>query len=308
MRGRRLYLSLFIVIIVIGFFYAGYKYGVSTRGAEKALGGNAGFAALYDNTPRVGILVAMPSEAKYVLSRVTDKRSFSALGYNFTTGIMAGKPVVLVISGIGEEAAAGAVEATHILFNVTWFVDIGTSGSHAFNHDTGDVIVAARIVPYGNRMYTSYTKWRYMRLGITFPNSTWMKFLYLNCSAKLLSLASRAAEAIKLPETPADLIGSKKPYKPKVWLNGTIASADIWTANSTYIERIHDELGTDAEEMEAYGFGLTCYRLGIPFIKIAVISDSDLTGSPWGPESIKVSMQNGVMLLEKMIELSSPWQ
>lgn len=59
----------------------------------------------------------------------------------------------------------------------------------------------------------------------------------------------------------------------------------------------------DAEEMEAYGFGLACYMLGIPFIKIAVISDNALTGSPWSPESIAVSMRNGVKLLVKMIEL-----
>jgi len=260
-------------------------------------------AILRDPTPRVGIVIAMPEEAQYVFQYLNKEYSIEAMGYNFTVGTIAGKPVVIVISGVGEEAAAGAVIAMNTLFTIKWAVNIGTAGSHSYEHDTGDVIVAARIVPYGNRRYTSYDEWSYMRLGITLPNGTRFGFLYLNCSSELIELAAKASKEITLPPTPAELVGSNTTYYPKVYLNGTIASANIWLANATYILRIHEELGTDAEEMEAYGFGLSCYRLGIPFIKIAVISDSDLTGSPWSPESIRVSMSNGAMLLVKMIEL-----
>jgi len=261
-------------------------------------------AIVKDPTPRIGIVIAMPNEAQYVFEVFNMEKTFEFMGYNFSVGTIAGKPVVIVISGIGEEAAAGAVIAMNTLFNVKWAVNIGTAGAHSYDHDTGDVIVGARIVPYGNRRYLSYENWTYMRLGITFANGTWYRFLYLNASNYLLELAEKASREITLPPTPANLTGRNQTYYPKIYLNGTIASADIWTANATYILRIHNELGTDAEEMEAYGFGLACYRLGIPFIKIAVISDSELTGSPWSPHSIKVSMKNGVTLLVKMIELS----
>jgi len=261
-------------------------------------------AILRDQIPRIGIVVAMPNEAEYIFEVFHKDYSFEGMGYNFSVGTIAGKPVVIVLSGIGEEAAAGAVIAMNTLFTIKWAVNIGTAGSHSYEHDTGDVIVAARIVPYGNRRYYSYDNWTYMRLGITFPNNTRLRFLYLNSSKELLDLATIAAKETTLPPTPADLIGSGITYYPKIYLNGTVASANIWTANATYILRIHEELGTDAEEMEAYGFGLTCYRLNIPFIKIAVISDSELTGSPWSPKSIEVSMRNGVRLLVKMIELS----
>ncbi len=297
MRRRYLTVALIILLVVISGSAGFVLRDVITWGNTSSL--------RFDETPRIGIVVAMPSEAKYLFEVLHNEKSLVGYGFNFTIGEIAGKPVVLVVSGIGEEASAAAVEAMSTLFNLKWVVNIGTSGAHTASLDTGDVVVAARIVPYGNRMYKSYTSWRYMKLGILFPNMSRVRFLYINTSEALIRLARKAAAEIKLPPTPPELIGKNITYYPKVILNGTVASADIWTANSTYIRRLHSELLSDAEEMEAYGVALTCYRLGIPFIKIAVISDNELTGSPWCPKSIEVSMSNGVKLIKKMIELSS---
>ncbi|MCD6323751.1 MAG: 5'-methylthioadenosine/S-adenosylhomocysteine nucleosidase [Desulfurococcales archaeon] len=278
--------------------------GVTGYVLRGMMAGNQGSLPMRDPTPRIGIVVAMPSEAKYVFDVFNKERSFAAYGFNFSVGTISGKPVVIVVSGIGEEASAAAVEAMAMLFNIKWVANIGTSGAHTEKLDTGDVVVAARIAPYGNRMYKSYTSWRYLKLGVLFPNMSRGKFLYINTSNSLIELTRKAAEQIHLPPTPADLIGRNRTYNPRVVLNGTIASADIWTANSTYIRRLHSELGTDAEEMEAYGVALTCYRLGLPFVKIAVISNNELTGSPWCGKSVEISMTNGVKFLQKMIELS----
>ncbi len=308
MRWNVLMVIFLLIIIGIGAFYTGISLAPITTVTATFLTTltstvTPSNAIIKDTTPRVGIVIAMLDEARYIFEIFDLEKSFAAMGYNFSVGKIAGKPVVIVISGIGEEAAAGAVMAMSTLFNIKWAVNIGTAGAHSYDHDTGDVIVAARIVPYGNRRYLSYENWAYMRLGITLVNGTRFRFLYLNTSNELLDLAERASREISLPPTPANLTGRNQDYYPKIFLNGTIASANIWTANSTYILRIHQELSTDAEEMEAYGFGLACYRLGMPFIKIAVISNNELTGSPWSPESIMISMRNGAKLLMKMIEL-----
>lgn len=63
--------------------------------------------------------------------------------------------------------------------------------------------------------------------------------------------------------------------------------------------------GTDAEEEEAYGFALTCYRLGIPFLKIAVTSNSETTGSSFAPATVQVSMTNSAIFLQEMIKISN---
>ena len=52
-------------------------------------------------------------------------------------------------------------------------------------------------------------------------------------------------------------------------------------------------------------FALTCYRLGLPFLKIAVISNNELTGSRFTPATIQTSMTNGAIPLQEMIMISN---
>jgi nucleoside phosphorylase len=78
----------------------------------------------------------------------------------------------------------------------------------------------------------------------------------------------------------------------------------LWIANAAVIAQVHATTGSSDEEMEAFGFGVTSYRLGIPFIKIAVISDSDVTGSQFTYDTVRISMTNGISLLLEMLTLS----
>ena len=257
----------------------------------------------YDPTPRIGIVIAMSLEAEPVLREFVSERNVTAYGFLFMLGTIRKKPVVVTLCGIGEEAAAAATLAMVSLFNLKWAVNIGTSGAHNPSLDLGDVVIGAKIVNYGARRYGSYTDYRFLRLGITWSNGTRHRFLYLNSTPWLVELARNASEQIELPEVPGNLLPTGTPRKPKIVV-GTIASSDLWTANATLITEIRKALNTDAEEMEAYGFGLTCYRLGVPFLKIAVISNSELTGSKFTLDPVKLSMSNGAELLYKMIELS----
>jgi len=263
-------------------------------------------ASIRDSTPRVGIVIALSEEARPLLNLLTLERNVVENGFNFSLGTMAAEPVVVVVGGMGEEAAAAVTMAMHTLFNLKWAVNIGTSGSHSRSLDVGDVIVARRIVGVGARMVHNLTHWSPEKIGMTLPNGTQIRFLHLNTTESLVALAEQASTRVQLPPVPTELTGTGTQRRPSIVLNGTIASSNIWNANASVIQAIRSALGTDVEEMEAYGFGLTCYRLHIPFIKIAVVSDSEFSGSVFGPKSIKVSMTNGAVLLAKMIELSNP--
>lgn len=260
-----------------------------------------------DETPRVGIAIPLPDEAEPIFAMLNKERDIVSDGFNFSVGTIADRPVVIVVCGIGEEAAAAAALAMHTLFTIQWAVNIGTSGAHSPSLEVGDVIVVSRIVNPSQMMMHSATNWVYRTDGVTYPNRTQFRFLYLNTTGSLVELAERASNEIQLPPTPPDLTGTRTIHQPVVLLNGTLSSSDLWIANSTLISVIRSMLATDAEESEAYGFAQTCYRLGIPFIKIAVISNSELSGSSFTPETLRVSMMNGAVLLRKMIELSKPW-
>jgi nucleoside phosphorylase len=258
-----------------------------------------------DPTPRIGIVVALPSEALPVFAEFSREGQVIAYGFNFSLGQIAGQQVVIVVCGIGEESAASAVLAMNVLFNLEWAVNIGTSGAHSPNLEVGDVLVGAHIISAGSRKYSSLTEWDLLADGIFFPNGTQLRFQYLNSTPSLLDLAATASKLVVLPATPGDLTGNGKTHQPIILLNATIASSNFWIANSTLIEQVLMRYGTDAEEEEAYGFALTCYRLGIPFLKIAVISNSEITGSRFAPTTVQVSMTNGATLLQEMIRISN---
>lgn len=70
-------------------------------------------------------------------------------------------------------------------------------------------------------------------------------------------------------------------------LNGAVASSNVWNANANVVEAMRSAPGTDVEGMDAYSFGLDCYTLHIAFMKVTVVSNSEFSGSAFGPESIK---------------------
>lgn len=240
-----------------------------------------------------------------VFAEFSRESELVAYGFNFSVGQIANKQVVVVICGIGEESAASAALAMNVLFNIEWAVNIGTSGAHSPNLGVGDVLIGAHIISAGSRRYSSLTEWSLLGDGIFFPNGTQQRFQYLNSTASLVALAATASRRVVLSAIPNNLTGNGMSHKPIILLNATIASSDFWTANSTLIAQLRMRYGTDAEEEEAYGFALTCYRLGVPFLKIAVISNSEITGSSFTPAAVQVSMTNGAILLEEMISISS---
>ena len=299
MNWKRSFLAMVMLAVVLGgacvFLYA---ENVSLRLGQS-------HSIVRDPTPRIGIVIALPSEALEVFDVFSEEREVIAYGYNSSVGEIAGKPVVVVVCGIGEETASTAVLGMSILFNIEWAVNIGTSGAHSPTLEVGDVLVGTRIVSAGSRKYYSLTEWHLLEDGILFPSGKELRFRYLNSTVSLEELAAEASRQVTLPATSGDLTGDGRPHQPLIFLNGTIASSNFWMANATLITQTRLAYGTDAEENEAYGFGLTCYRPGIPFLKIAVISNSELTGSNFTPATIRASMTNGAILLEEMIKLSN---
>ena len=261
-----------------------------------------------DMVPRIAILIAVPIEAEWIYPFFTLERHFVADGFNFSTGTIAGRKVVLEVGSEGEAAAAAAVVVTNRYFNVQWAVSIGTAGSHFAPIDVGDVVVVNRIFDDSSMRITSYSPmaWTWLGSTVMLPNGTTRNFMYLNTTGYLINLADQAAGLIPpFPITPAQYVGTGQPHTAVVVRNGTDASSDLWIANAAVIAQVHATTGSSDEEMEAFGFGVTCYRLGIPFIKIAVISDSDVTGSQFTYDTVRISMTNGLALLLEMIMLSS---
>jgi hypothetical protein len=56
---------------------------------------------LSDCTPRIGIVSAFGAEADILLAQTTGQRTWNVNGKPFTTGVLRGNRVVIVLSGVG---------------------------------------------------------------------------------------------------------------------------------------------------------------------------------------------------------------
>ena len=99
---------------------------------------------MLDETPRIAVLGAMASELAALRKDLTDVEEHTVAGAAFTTGMLAGKAVVLARCGVSMVNAAMTAQRTLGLFNVTHVVMSGCAGGVDPELKVGDVFVASQ--------------------------------------------------------------------------------------------------------------------------------------------------------------------
>ncbi|MES2724131.1 MAG: 5'-methylthioadenosine/S-adenosylhomocysteine nucleosidase [Pseudomonadota bacterium] len=99
---------------------------------------------MLDDTPRIAVLGAMASELAALRKALTETTEHGVGGGAFTTGMLAGKAVVLVCCGVSMVNAAMTAQRTLDLFNVTHVVVSGCAGGVDPELKVGDVFVASQ--------------------------------------------------------------------------------------------------------------------------------------------------------------------
>jgi len=113
-----------------------------------ALGSAAAAAApprcLSECTPRIGIVSAFGQEADILIARTTARRTWTINGNRFTTGVLAGNPVVIVLSGVSIVNSTMVTQLMIDHFRIERLVMSGIAGGVNPAHHVGDVIVPER--------------------------------------------------------------------------------------------------------------------------------------------------------------------
>ncbi|MBP7648942.1 MAG: 5'-methylthioadenosine/S-adenosylhomocysteine nucleosidase [Phenylobacterium sp.] len=99
---------------------------------------------MLDDTPRIAVLGAMASELAALRKELTDAAEHVVAGAAFTTGMLAGKAVVLVGCGVSMVNAAMTAQRTLDLFNVSHLMVSGCAGGVDPELKVGDVFVAGQ--------------------------------------------------------------------------------------------------------------------------------------------------------------------
>ena len=101
-------------------------------------------ACLTDCTPRIGIVSAFGQEADILVAQTRAARTWTINGNRFTTGVLRGEPVVIVLSGVSMINSAMVTQLMVDHFKVSRLVMSGIAGGVNPAHHVGDVIVPDR--------------------------------------------------------------------------------------------------------------------------------------------------------------------
>ncbi len=96
---------------------------------------------LSECTPRIGIVSAFGAEADILLEQTQKKRDWRINGNRFTTGVLRGNPVVIVLSGVSMVNATMATQLMLDHFHVERLLMSGIAGGVNPANHVGDVVV-----------------------------------------------------------------------------------------------------------------------------------------------------------------------
>lgn len=197
---------------------------------------------------RIGIIAAMKSELKPLVSELESPTISKVAGFSFHQGKFEGHQLFLLLSGIGKVNAAVATSLLVDRYEPEAVINTGVAGGFDKELETGDIVVSTEVCHHD----VDVTPFSY-RIGQV-PQMPQSYF----ADPYLLSRAQ---------STPSPRLGNAVK-------SGLIVSGDIFVQKIQIAERIrHNFPEALAIEMEGAAIAQTCHHFNTPFLLIRSISD-----------------------------------
>lgn len=197
----------------------------------------------------IGIIGAMEVEVAILKEKMEDVRIIKKASMDFYEGILAGKKVVVVRSGIGKVNAGICAQILADVFSVDAIINTGIAGSLNKNINIGDTVLSTDVVQHD----MDATGFGYRKGQI--PQ---MPVFFFNADDNLRRLAAEVCKEVN----------------PDIQVfEGRIASGDQFVCDQDVKNRIVSEFSAYATEMEGAAIGQAAYLNEIPFLVVRAISD-----------------------------------
>lgn len=247
---------------------------------------------ILDDTPRTVVMSAFAPEWQVLLKRTVGQKEYRLNGKRFVTGKLAGKDVVLVVSGISMVNAAMTAQEAIDRFTVSAIVFSGIAGGADPSLTIGDVVVPDQWAEYlesvfarkvdGHFVLPSFysAKDLYPNFGMIFPSKLEVtrkgsnepeKRFWFPVNARLLAVARHIAKDVKLGN--CDPKGDCLPHKPKVVVGGNGVSGQSFVDNAKFRTYVFDTFKARVLDMESAAVAHVAYTNGIPYIAFRSLSD-----------------------------------
>ncbi|TFE01078.1 5'-methylthioadenosine/S-adenosylhomocysteine nucleosidase [Jeotgalibacillus salarius] len=197
---------------------------------------------------KLGIIGAMEEEVKYLRSSMEDVQTKTIANSEFTSGILKGKEVVLVKSGIGKVNAAMTTTILMERYQPDVIINTGSAGGFDPELSVGDIVISNEV--------------RHHDVDVT-------AFNYEYGQVPDMPAAFKADENLKL--TALKCAGLIEDIKT---VSGLIATGDSFMNDPIRVEALQGKFeGLQALEMEAAAIAQVAYQYQIPFVIIRSLSD-----------------------------------
>lgn len=197
---------------------------------------------------KAAIIGAMEEEVALLKENIENPKLQTIAGYEFISGTMKGKDVVLLRSGIGKVNAAMSTAILLQEFKPDVVINTGSAGGFDPNLHVGDIVISSEV--------------RHHDVDVT-------AFGYEYGQVPQMPPAFKADE--KLMKIAADC--AKRINEIQV-VKGLIATGDSFMSDPERVESIrHKFQDLQAVEMEAAAIAQVAHQFNIPFVIIRALSD-----------------------------------
>jgi len=228
----------------------------------------------------IGIIGAMDEEVSQLKEAMTGIEVVNKASMEFFKGILCGRDVVVVKSGIGKVNAAICAHILADTFNADVIINTGIAGSLHNDINIGDIVLSTDTLQHDvDAVAFGYEPGQIPRMDVlSFP-----------ADEKLADIAKKACE-----EACPDI---------NVF-TGRVVSGDQFIADSTVKNRIKSLFGGYCTEMEGAAIGQAAYLNNVPYLVVRAISDkADDSASVDYPTFEKNAIKNLVNMMRKFVEM-----
>ncbi|MBO5237284.1 MAG: 5'-methylthioadenosine/adenosylhomocysteine nucleosidase [Lachnospiraceae bacterium] len=226
----------------------------------------------------LGIIGAMDEEVAKLKENMEQVEVRTKASMDFYRGVIGGKEVVVVRSGIGKVNAGICAQILADDYGVDGIVNTGIAGSLRAEINIGDIVVSTDAVQHDMDA---------VAFGYPLGQIPRMDTLAFHADSQLVELAVQCCKKV-IPE-----IGV---------FQGRVASGDEFIAKKERKDAILKEFDACCCEMEGAAIAQAAYLNQIPFVIIRAISDKadDSAGMDY-PTFEAMAIKNSVKLIMEMV-------
>lgn len=225
----------------------------------------------------IGIIGAMDEEVSQIVEVMQITETYEKASMVFKKGVLNGKDIVIVRSGIGKVNAAVCTQILVDKFNVDYVINTGIAGSLKAEIDIADVVLSSDVLHH-DMDATGF--------GYPLGQIPRMEVLSFKADERLIEIGKEAC----------------RKAAPSIGVHvGRVVSGDQFISDKDVKDRLTKNFDGCCTEMEGAAIAQTAYLNNVPFLILRAISDkADDSATMDYPAFEAMAIKNSVEILKEL--------